>query len=71
MQVAFSSASDKTVGTVGALIKELQRIIKDGKGRVPPVEAPVVASLCRKLPVLGTLSNEAMDIRESPTFSRK
>ena len=70
-KVPFSSASDTTVGTVETLIKELQRIIKDGKGRAPPKEAPVVASLCRKLPVLGTLSKEAIGIRAGQTFSRE
>ena len=56
-------------GRWGRPFKELQRTSKDGKDRVPPVGASAVASLCRKLPVLGTLSNWAIGIRASPTFS--
>jgi len=34
------------------------------------VKAPVVVSLCRKLPMLGTLTEQAIGFRESPNFSR-
>ena len=54
------------MGAVETLIKELMRIIKEEKDWVKPV----VASLYRKLSVLGTLSQQAIDFRESRTFSR-
>jgi hypothetical protein len=69
-KVAFSSASDPTVGAVETLVKELLRIIKEMKSRVQPVEAPVVASLYRKLPAFRTLPQQAIGFRESPTYSR-
>jgi hypothetical protein len=58
------------VGTVETLVKELQRIIKKEEGRVQPVAAPLVASLCRRLQVLKTLPQKAVGFRESQTLSR-
>ena len=69
-QVAFSCSTDKNVGTVPTLVKELQKVIKEEVGRPVPLEAPVVGSLCRKMPVLGTLSQQAITFRESPSFTR-
>ena len=68
-KTAFSSTVDAEVGTVDNLTKALIKIIEEEKGRVPPVEPPVMETKCRKMPTLGTMSQQSKDFREQPAFT--
>lgn len=56
--VPFSKKGDANIGSVANLTGELKRVIRDEQGRVPPDEPPVEAARCRKLPVLGTMTEQ-------------
>jgi hypothetical protein len=57
-KMPFSKKGDASIGTVDNLTAELKRVIEDEKGRVPPEEPPVEAARCRRLPVLGTMTEQ-------------